>query len=89
MEMTNDLNNKEDEARLLRQNLSTALEDMALLKVLLANLLKYSMCICYCTVHCHAGYDIFANYTMNSTTALESVQGFVLVFSYVSVSLSA
>ena len=43
MEMTNDLNNKEDEARLLRQNLSTALEDMALLKVLLANLLKYSM----------------------------------------------
>jgi hypothetical protein len=39
MEMTNDLNNKEDEARLLRQNLSTALEDMALLKVTIIILL--------------------------------------------------
>ena len=33
MEMTNDLNNKEDEARLLRQGLSTALDEVASLKV--------------------------------------------------------
>ena len=32
MEMTNDLNNKEEEARILRQNLSAALDDVASLK---------------------------------------------------------
>jgi hypothetical protein len=55
MEMTNDLNNKEDEARLLRQNLSTALEDMALLKVTIILLLQTnitSYTLCWCT-HCY------------------------------------
>lgn len=33
MEMTNDLNKKEDEARVLRQSLLTALDDMATVKV--------------------------------------------------------